>query len=384
MFLNNLPRIPARRLQRTLPIYLMLAAGLGSVDARVKAQPAQPIEAAPLESVPLGLQGSEDAAVDREIRRLKSLAGRAAAAAPRGQARTPAPLAVETANAAQAAWLLGLIYLHGAGVARDANQALAWFERAQALGASWSSAGLAWCAIDGCRGSPDPAGARQWIIRLRGVNLPRAQYLEWLVESRLSPLQLATPEPGQPDTHPALPARELLVRAAKSGDVHARIELGLESVTAGRLVEALEHFRAAAPNSEAAAINMAIVSDRLKGNTPSQPASMSAPELLASAQRFHRGTGQPANYAEAIRLYRLADAKGSAEARKMLALIFSRPGPDGQLDVQWMQQLSNLDLSKDMPSLGAVARTRLLQREPSPLFDLLPEVWRKRSKPITR
>jgi len=384
MFFNNLRDRRGQRLQLMLPAYLMLAVGLGSVDARVRAQPAQPIEAAPLEAAPLRLQGPDDPAVDREIQRLKSLARAPARTAPPSRTKSPPSRTAETASAAQAAWLLGLIYLHGAGVARDPNQAQIWFERAHVLGASWSSAGLAWCEIDGCRGSPNPAGARQWIARLRGVNLPRAQYLEWVVESRLSPLQLATPGLGQADSSPALPARELLVRAARGGDVHASLELGLESVTAGRLTEAQEHFRAAAPKSAAAAANMIIVSDRLKGSTPSRPTSMSAAELLASAQRFHRGTGQPANYAEAIRMYRLADAKGSVEARRMLALIFSRPGSDGQLDVQWMQQLSNLDLSKEAPSLNTVTGARLLQREPSPLFDLLPEVWRKRSQPVTR
>lgn len=384
MFCNNVRDCRGQRLQLTLPVYLMLAAGLGSVDARVRAQPAQPIEAAPLTTVPLRVQGPDDPAVDREIHRLKALAGMPVPTALPSRATSPPSRTSGTANAAQAAWVLGLIYLHGAGVARDPIQAKVWFERAHVLGAPWSSAGLAWCEIDGCMGSPNPAGARQWIARLRGVNLPRAHYLEWLMESRLAPLQLATTGPGQPDATLALPAHELLVRSAKGGDVHARIELGLESVTAGRLAEALEHFRAAAPKSAAAATNMEIVSDRLKGGIPSRPASMSAAELLASAQSFHRGTERPANYAEAIRMYRLADAKGSVEARRMLALIFSRPGPDGQLDVQWMQQLSNLDLSKDSPGLGTVTGARLLQREPSPLFDQLPEMWRKRSQPVTR
>jgi TPR repeat protein len=384
MFFPNMRAYRGTRLRLTLPVCLLLAVGLGSVDARVRAQPAQAIEAAPMVSAPIRLQGPDDPAVDREIQRLKSLAGTPVQALPKSRTKGAAAQKAASANAAQAAWLLGLIYLHGAGVARDLNQAQIWFERAQALGEPWSSAGLAWCKIEGCKGSPDPAGARRWIGQLRSVNLPRAEYLEWVVESRLSPLQIATPQPGQADSSPALPARELLVRAARGGDVHARIELGLESVTAGRLTDALAYFRAAAPKSAAATVNTIIVSDRIKGSTPSRPATMSAAELLASAQRFHRGTGQPANYAEAIRLYRLADAKGSVEARRMLALIYARPGPDGQLDVNWMQQLANLDLSKDATGLYAGTGARLLQREPTPLFDLLPEVWRQRSHPITR
>lgn len=49
-----------------------------------------------------------------------------------------------------------------------------------------------------------------------------------------------------------------------------------------------------------------------------------------------------------------------------------------------MQQLSNLDLSKDAPELGTRTSARMLQREPSPLFDLMPEVWRKRMHSMGR
>ena len=113
-------------------------------------------------------------------------------------------------------------------------------------------------------------------------------------------------------------------------------------------------------------------------------AFLSAEDLLASAQRFHRGQGRPANYAEAIRLYLLAESKGSVEAIRMLALIFSRPSPTGELDVQWMQELSHLNLSKLAPTLTTITGARMLQREPSPLFDLLPEVWRKRTHSMSR
>lgn len=54
------------------------------------------------------------------------------------------------------------------------------------------------------------------------------------------------------------------------------------------------------------------------------------------AQRYHRLDQQPANFVKAIRLYRLAQNQGSEQARKMLELIFSRPDPDGSVDVAWM------------------------------------------------
>lgn len=363
----------------TLLVCLVLAVGLSSVSARVRAQPAQPIEAPPFMSAPIRLQGPDDPVADREVQRLKVLAT-PARSAPSSRAKGPSsPVA-----AARSAWLLGLIYLHGAGVTRDPIQASMWFERARVLGEPLSIAGLAWCDIDGCRGSPDPAAARRWIAQLRGIDPARAQYLEWLAESRLSPVHISAPQLGQTSPGSALPARELLVRAAQGGEVNARIELGMESAAAGRLTEAQGYFKAAAPKSAAAAANVAMITERLKSSTSGAPSSMAAADLLASAQRFHRGEGQPANYAEAIRLYRLADTKGSVPAKRMLAMIFSRPTATGDLNVEWMQQLSYLDLSKVAPELGTRTSARMLQREPSPLFDLMPEVWRKRMPSMGR
>jgi TPR repeat protein len=369
----------------TLLVCLLLAVGLGTVSARVRAQLAQPIEAAPVLSAPIRLQGPDDPAAHRDIQRLKVQANAPGRIASTNRAGGSVPQTAAPVSAARAAWLLGLIYLHGSGVARDPIQAALWFERARVLGEPLSSAGLAWCEIEGCKGSPDPAGARRWIAQLRSVNPAQADYLEWVVQSRLSPVQLAVPQPGQTSPGAAMPSRELLLRSAQRGDVNARIELGLESVAAGNLAAAQEHFKAASPRSAAAAANLTFISNRIKtGASASSPASMSEEDLLANAQRFHRGEGRPANYAEAIRLYRLAESKGSIEARRMLALIFSRPTPTGELDVQWMQELSQLNLSKDAPALNTVTGARMLQREPSPLFDLLPEVWRKRTLSVIR
>jgi TPR repeat protein len=111
---------------------------------------------------------------------------------------------------------------------------------------------------------------------------------------------------------------------------------------------------------------------------------MEAEALLAAARRSHRGEGVPANYVEAIRLYQLAKLRGSIEAQKMLALIYSRPTATGELDVAWMQQLAYLDLSGDTPRPASPAASRSLQREPSPLVDLLPPVWRERIATLPR
>ena len=280
-----------------------------------------------------------------------------------------------------ACWVLGLLYVHGIGVAIDLAEATVWFERAQALGEPLAAAGLAWCALEGCKTAPDPAAAQRWIAPLRAANAPRAQYMQWLIETRLTPLQLASPAApaGPAPSAPALLAnRELLLRAAEGGDIHARIELGFESVAANRNAEALDYFRAAAPRSAAAAANVALMSNRTNAAEVKPPGTTgAAAETLAQARRNHRGEGQPANFVEAIRLYRLAQSQGSQEAKKMLELIFSRPGANGAIDIAWMQELAFVNLSRDVLALDSTTLRRTLRREPTPLYDLVPAPWRR-------
>lgn len=377
-------------LRRCLSFALCACAGigLGAGPARVGAQPSAPFDPAPIAQpsmrlslppppvlraeealAPLRMPGADALALQAELERLRATALSA-----------PGPSARAGRAQAQAAWVLGLLYLHGIGMAASPADAASWFERARRLGEPLAAAGLAWCEIDGCQGPPNPAAARRWIAPLRAVNLPRAQYLQWLVESRLAPLQLATPGLRQEAPLAALPSRRLLLSAAQGGDIHARIELGLESVAANRLAEALGHFRAAAARSPAAAANAALLSERLgrAPDTPQPPSAAASPGdgTLALAWRNHRGEGQPANFTEAIRLYRLAQSQGSEQARKMLELIFSRPGPDGQIDIAWMQQLAYVNLSGEAVSLDSATARQMLRREPTPLADLLPLPWR--------
>jgi len=352
-------------LPRRLTVMLTLSAILAIAPAAelpvMSAQTIEPVAARPLDSI-----------TDPTLRQaLQTLEGQAAAGA-------------ATARG-QAAWLLGLIHMHGAGVSQSPAMAQSWFELAQVLGDPWASAGLAWCEIDGCQRLANPAAARRWIVALRQVNLPRAQYLEWLLDSRLAPLQVATPQRGPATVPPTLPASTLLRQAAQGGDIHAMIELGLQSVAAQRLNEALGHFEDAAPRSAVAALNAMLVRERLQAQRDAKQAEpMGAEALLAAAHRNHRGEGVPANYVEAIRLYQLAKLRGSIEAQKMLALIYSRPTATGELDVAWMQQLAYLDLSGATPRPASPAASRSLQRELSPLVDLLPPVWRERITPLPR
>ncbi len=330
-----------------------------------------------IEPTPLQRIEPRDLATASDIDALTRIADSPAAQAPPGRQAPPGSSANMAAG--NAAWTLGLIYLHGAGVPQDPGQAQQWFERALALGERQALAGLAWCAIEGCGGPPKPSRAEQWIRPLRTVNRPLALYMEWLALDRLAPLRTARPNLQAGDLEPSLVAPGLLSQAARAGNIHALIELGLNAVAKQQPGQALKYFQQAAGDSAIAAANAAIVAENVRPRTDTRSdASKVAAELLRQAQRFHRGEGVSVNYAEAIRLYRLAEAKGSIEAGRMLALIYSRPLRNGNVDVAWIGQLSELDLTRSTPGLRTTTPPRQLQRERTALIDLLPEKWRAR------
>ena len=319
-------------------------------------------------------EGASAVAVDRELRRLTR-----AAEAPRAVGSTVA--------SAQAAWTLGLIYLHGAGVRRDPALAQRWFEQAARYGRQpLAFAGLAWCALDGCTGPPDAAAAARAIEALRPRYPARADFLQWVLLKRQTPLQIAKPGANQ-DQVLELPQRQLLERAAAAGDMHAHIELGMDAVSREQFEQAAQYFRRAAPHSLAARQNLEQLA--LRGSSPIQPPasptlSPAAAEALASARKYHRGQGVPANFVEAIRYYQLAAARGSVEAQRMLALISSRPMPGGGFNPAWMQQLAYVDVATVIPTVGVLGTTHLLHREPTPVFDLLPPFWRSQMAQVSR
>ena len=329
---------------------------------------------------------------------------------------------------ANAAWQMGLLTLHGICTVLNTADAAVWFENAHALGEPLAPAGLAWCEIEGCKAAANPAAAEKWINLLRATDAPRAQYLQWLKQTRLAPIELAKLSPNSPSNALTLQNRQLLANAARLGDTNARIEMGLESVFSNDLPQALAFFNSASARSAAATINSAVIAERLKvaarplpsalpSNPPSNlqvnPASNPQPnpqpnppanrsstitpgkpqsgaDNFEQAQRYHKGLGVPSNYTEAIRLYQLAQNQGNVQARKMLELIFSRPTADGQINLVWMQQLAAIDLSSGVPSPGNSGNSdnntnasnisnarQKLKREPTPLFDLVPEPWRR-------
>lgn len=337
----------------------------------------------------------------------------AASSAPTPLSSSTRAKAVSTpSQQGSASWLMGLLALHGICMPVNYAQAENWFLRASDLGEPLANAGMAWCAIEGCKLDANPASAGVWIDRLETTKPAKAQYLRWLVLSRLAPVPRIVPSGNQVASDSATDQDVLLLSSARGGDVNAKLELGLIAVANNNLLKALPYFRDAARNSAAAKTNAELTAQRIKLASPvtgplvepnppmiSQPdsrirspnsnqitgptigKSLGRDELFSQAQKYHRGEGVPTNYAQAIALYQQAKDKGSLPAQKMLALIFSRPTPDGQLDLAWMQQVAHIEVGNQPTSLGGDALKPNLRREPTPLFDLIPLKWRRYAAP---
>lgn len=314
-----------------------------------------------------------------------------------GKPRPPKSRQGSAMAPADAAWLLGLLALHGLAMPADLPQAQLWFERAQMLGHPLASAGLAWCQLAGCVNAPNPAVAMHWIARVRRTDLGLAKLLEWHAAKALAPLpKLAPSSPDRSRSSEGLaPApsgaslERLLVEASRAGNAQAGNELGLEYLAQGHLNEALAQFQSSAPRSEAAAANANLLASRINSNSAKRPKSArySAADWYAEARRYHIGDGVPANYAEAVRLYQIAASAGHPDAKRMLSLIFSRPAPDGTIDIAWMQQLATIETGPSgVPQGAGLVMPKGWQRDPSPLYDWVPPEWRNAAvrKPVQR
>ncbi len=315
------------------------------------------------------MNGRLDGQAQRELNQLQA------------QANGPASNPAQKARAGQAAWILGLIHLHGAGVPLNPAQAKQWFLRSAAYGHPMASAGLSWCAYDGCQTSPDFSEALTQAQSLMSVDRPRALYMMWLIEEKMRPLHEVNPSVA--NEAPATPS-PLLQQAADGGNIHAMLEVGIFWVQKKVYRNALVWFERASPDSMAAQSNAQWVRKHLAQEqsarqTPSSNTlGQSADALFSRARQYHRGEGAPVNYTEAVRLYRRAEAAGSIKARKMLSLIFSRVSPDGTMDLSWMRQLAEMDVTAMVPKQEESTESTLMQREPSPLTDLMPLNWRRR------
>lgn len=72
----------------------------------------------------------------------------------------------------------------------------------------------------------------------------------------------------------------------------------------------------------------------------------------------------------------MAQTVGNVQEQRMLNLIYARTSLNGQLDMGWMRQFSDADVSRPTPQMGHCSGPKLLHREPSPLYDLLPKLWK--------
>ena len=363
-------------------IHCAAVPALASVHA-VQPPPENPIERSSLAGGSPRISGPDDPAREKILQTLRRAAQRDESA-PR-KPRPSAGRATADMPPADAAWLLGLLALHGLAMPTDLPQAQHWFELAQMLGHPTAPAGLAWCQLVGCVGPPNPTAALHWIALVRRADYGLAKYLEWHASKALAPLvDPKTDPPGRdagalaPPSSPVL--QKLLVEASRAGNAQASNELGLEYLAAGNLEQALAEFNAASSRSEAAAANANLLISRIKSGpiTRDRFARYSAADWYAQARRYHRGDGLPANYTEAVRLYQIAAAGGDPQARRMLAMIFSRPSPDGTIDVAWMQQLAAIELSATGLPQGAAASAlpQSWHRDPSPLYQSVPLEWR--------
>jgi TPR repeat protein len=284
---------------------------------------------------------------------------------------------------ANAAWIIGLLTLHGRGLPADVRRAKSWFQIAWKQGEKMASAGLAWCEMEGCGMPPDLAKARYWRTQLSKVNRGRALYFEWLARAKSAPLELPNDADAQLGID-KIPHHKLLVEAANAGDIHAHIELGIESVANNQLDEALQHFVFAEQNSTIVSNNARHIRaeiDVAKFIAKRPQLSSDRNELAESswlqARLYHRGEGIPINYVEAIRLYRKAADLGHLQAKKMLDLIFSQSTETGAINIFWMQKLSRMDVSGFAPQLPIVDGPVLLAREETGLTDFVPRIWTK-------
>lgn len=344
-------------------------------------QPAGP-SVSPPPIKPSGLPGAaapklmEPDENDTDAERIRKLEATALVNAKRGSAADRL--------AARTSWLLGLLYLHGEHVPVDRAQAQKWFERAKAMNEPMGNAGLAWCEIDGCGGPPAPRAARPYLAPLKNANPGLSLFLDWKIQERMAPVQGTNGAAGAqaPHASPEAQRMQLLQQAAQAGNASAINELGLSNVSASRYDLAMQQFTAAAKRSPAAASNAKLLGVRIEqAQKPDNTRSTGnrAEDWFAQARRYHRGDGVPSNYTEAIRFYQMAAAAGYQPARRMLELIYSRPAPGGSVNIAWMRQLASMDVTAEgaILSFSTQPTPLLFVRDLTPLYEFIPQEWRK-------
>ena len=286
---------------------------------------------------------------------------------PLGQPGTTAPLRSVSPNAppVSAALQQGLAYLNGLDRQQDFSLAGKLMMKAWSQGDKYSAAGVALCHALGCYGTPDARSVQLWIERARRIAPAKAKLLEWHWAN------LAAQSNPQPSTRAR--AQRLLQEAVALGDPVALNERALQAISEGKTQQAAALLeRARLRGSPAAAYNLG------KLNQIQMPVDSRVSGMAAAGQAdydlamsYHRGKGVPVNITQAVAFYQKAAQQGNLAAQRMLALIFSRPTPQGTIDEVWFRQLAPPEGVAHAPSARSQT-TAWFQNDSSLLVDWLP------------
>lgn len=265
----------------------------------------------------------------------------------------PAP---EEAGEPQELLARGLRAYFGSDGQPDYERAARVFKAAADAGDLRGAMALAYLQTMGLGVARDLSGSRVRLQQASASGIVRADYLLSLLEAM--------------DKRPQSPQRAAMLResAARRGDPVAENAMGVHYQLQGERVTAeLWYQRAADHGSRSAVQNLTnlarseIVKEHVAATTRgAEGGQADADALFELAQRHHRGDGVPLDYAQALRLYRAAAAKGSEAARQMLGLIQSRPSADGSIDPAWMRELATANVGavnrkQEAPALFTVA-----------------------------
>jgi len=249
----------------------------------------------------------------------------------------------------------------------DYERAARAFKAAADAGDLRGAMALAYLQTMGLGVTRDLSASRARLQQASAAGIVRADYLLSLLEAM--------------DKRPQSPQRSAMLResAARRGDPVAENAMGVHYQLQGERVTAeLWYQRAAEHGSRSAVQNLAnlarseVVKEHLAATTRAAESGQGdAESLFVLAQRHHRGDGVPLDYAQALRLYRAAAAKGSEAARQMLGLIQSRLSADGQIDPVWMRELAtaNVGAANRKPEAPA-ALTVAVPKNDDPLTGL--------------
>lgn len=262
---------------------------------------------------------------------------------------------------------LGVSYLGGRGVARDAEAAFRWFNKAADQGNATAEAHVGICYATGAGVTANGPEAIRWLTRSAEKGDPVGQ--SNLGQCYL--LGIAT-EVNQPE------AIRWLTKAAEQGDADALYNLGVGHMNAQgvpkNMAKAVECFAKAAEKGHAGSqYNMGFLCSRGEGIAKDDAQAVrwyikSAEQGIVDAQHnlgvhYARGIGVAANEAEAVRWLTAAADQGYSKSQLGLgALYASTKNPNRNLDTarKWYSQvLTNPSAPADIQQSAREALDKL-------------------------